>query len=93
MFLFESGSPQAMALFRIVLCAAMLVSQLSIAPDVTFFYSDAGVVTNAMLSQHQPDPRWSLLHFFGDPTAVRVVHVLYIAAEWYCSLPSSWPGA
>lgn len=78
--LFEHGSPEGMAAFRIAFAAALLVSQLALVPDVALFHSDEGFLPNAALRAFQPDAHWSVLHLVGSPVAVRAIHAAYLAA-------------
>ena len=78
--LFESGSAQTMAGFRIAFAAALLVSQLALLPDLGFFFADSGMLPNAALSAHQPDLYWSVLHLVDSVLAVHLVHAAYLVA-------------
>ena len=78
-FLFENGSAQRMAAFRILFASCMMVAQLSVVADVRLFYSSDGIVTNEELSNAQIDSYWSILHQFDSPSIVRVLHCLWIA--------------
>ena len=69
-FLFESGSPRTMALFRITLGLAVLFGRLAMWPDVVFFFSDEGLVHNDHLSETQTHHFWSVFHLLGSPAAV-----------------------
>lgn len=77
-FLFDSGSPVPVAVCRIALACGVLLAQASQTPDVSLFYTDAGVVPNAVLSRLQRDDLWSLLHLSGSGSFAMALHGLLL---------------
>lgn len=77
-FLFDSGSPVPVAVCRITLASGVLLAQASQTPDVSLFYTDAGVVPNAVLSRLQRDDLWSLLHLGGSGSFAMALHGLLL---------------
>ena len=79
-FLFESGSARAAALFRIAVGSVIVLTGLAVLRDVPFFYGDAGVAPGALLGDGQRAEHLSLLHRLSSPGAVRVLHSIYLLA-------------
>lgn len=68
-FLFESGSPRTMALFRIVVGLAVLFGRGAMWADVQFFYADDGLMSNEHVAQTQTHYAWSALHLADSDAA------------------------
>lgn len=71
---------RSLALFRIMLAVALLYVAVIVAPDLTAFYSDAGVLPRAAQAEAQPFGRLSLLMLSGSPWAARLVWLALVLA-------------
>ena len=77
-WLFHAASPFTMASFRIVFGLSLLIAQLAICTEISYFYSDEGVLPRDFLFTFQSDLLWSVLHLGGSSTFVWGMYILLL---------------